>query len=96
MRVMGATRLKLFGLILVEGLWIAVLGYIIGIALSHLSVSYLSGYMQDAYRYSLTGWIFLKEEWVLLLGCLLVGLVSALIPAYQAFRTDISETLGEG
>lgn len=96
MRVMGAGRFKLFMLILLEGLLIAVLGYILGLALSHLSIEFLATKMQDAYRYSITGAVFLKEEAFLLAGCLLVGLVSAVIPAWQAFRTDISETLSEG
>jgi putative ABC transport system permease protein len=96
MRVMGAGRAKLFALILLEGLLIAVLGYVLGLALSHLSVEYLATKMQDAYRYSISGSVFLKEEFWLLAGCLAVGFVSALIPAWQAFRTDISETLSEG
>ncbi len=93
MRVMGASRLKLFHLILTEGLLIAVFGYVVGIVLSHVSIELLSGYMQDAYRYSITGKVFLPQELWLFGGCLLVGLISALIPAFQAFRTDISETL---
>ncbi|MCB0686965.1 MAG: ABC transporter permease [Saprospiraceae bacterium] len=96
MRVMGAGRGKLFMLILFEGLLIAILGYILGLALSHGSIEFLATKMQDAYRYSITGAVFLKEELWLLGGCLLVGLISAIIPAWQAFRTDISETLSEG
>jgi putative ABC transport system permease protein len=96
MRVMGAGRSKLFLLILFEGLLIAVIGYIVGICLSHVSIEYLATKMQDAYRYSITGKLFLKEEWWLLGGCLLVGFISAVIPAWQAFRTDISETLTDG
>ncbi len=96
MRVMGAGRSKLFLLILIEGLIIALLGYVIGLALSHISVEYLSGYMQDAYRYAISGKVFLRQEAWLLLGCIVVGLISAVIPAIQAFRTDISETLAEG
>ncbi|NND30943.1 MAG: FtsX-like permease family protein [Saprospiraceae bacterium] len=96
MRVMGAGRAKLFLLILFEGLLIACLGYVIGICLSHLSIELLATKMQDAYRYSISGKIFLKEEGWLLAGCLLVGFVSALLPAFQAFRTDISDTLSEG
>lgn len=93
MRVMGATRMKLGVLIIIEGLMIAVLGYIFGILISHLAVEYLSDYMQEAYRYSLTGKIWLQAETWLLGGCLLVGLISAIIPAILAIRTDISETL---
>ncbi len=93
MRVMGATRMKLGVLIILEGLMIAVIGYIFGILISHLAVEYLSDYMQEAYRYSLTGKIWLQAETWLLGGCILVGLISAIIPAILAIRTDISETL---
>jgi len=37
----------------------------------------------------------LKEEFYLLIGALLIGLIAAIIPAMQAYRTDISETLTE-
>ena len=40
MRVMGASRTKLFTLILFEGLLIAVIGYFLGLALSHISIEY--------------------------------------------------------
>ncbi|MBK8502574.1 MAG: ABC transporter permease [Saprospiraceae bacterium] len=96
MRVMGASRTKLFTLILFEGLLIAVIGYFLGLALSHASIEFLATKMQDAYRYSISGTIFMKEEIWLFGGCLLVGMISAVIPALQAFRTDISETLSEG
>ena len=93
MRVLGSSPSKIFFLIILEGLILAVLGFIIGIALSHLGMGILSNYMEDAYRYSFTGWEFLKEEWYLLAGALLIGFVAAIIPALQASNTDISETL---
>ena len=93
MRVMGSSPSKIFVLIILEGLILAVLGFIIGIALSHVGMGVLSNYMEDAYRYSFTGWEFLKEEWYLLAGALAIGFVAAIIPALQASNTDISETL---
>jgi putative ABC transport system permease protein len=56
----------------------------------------LASYMQDAYRYSFSGTLFLREEGYLALGALGVGLLAALIPAVQASRTDIHTTLSEG
>lgn len=95
MRVMGSSPGKIFTLIILEGLLLAVLGYIIGIALSHLSMEVLSGVMKESYRYSFSGKIFLKEELYLLGAALLIGFVAAVIPAIQARNTDISETLAE-
>jgi putative ABC transport system permease protein len=95
MRVMGATPTKLFFLIILEGLLLAVIGYVIGIILSHLGMSVFAGQMEDKYHYSFTATKFLKEEFYLLGGALFIGFVAAVIPAYQAFRTDISQTLTE-
>jgi len=96
MRVMGASRGKVFGLILVEGLLLAVLGCILGLILSHVGMHILAGYMKESYRYTFSGMTFLKEEYLLILGALLLGIIAAFIPALQASRTDISETLSAG
>jgi len=95
MRVMGSSPSKLFVLIILEGLILAILGYLIGIALSHIGMEILAKYMSDAYRYSFSGAMFLKEELYLLLGALGIGFIAAIIPAIQAKNTDISRTLGK-
>ncbi|NJL73878.1 MAG: ABC transporter permease [Saprospiraceae bacterium] len=93
MRVMGASRTTLLMLIVLEGLLLAFVGYLIGIALSHGGMQLIAGFMQDKYRYSFTGLTFLKEEVWLFAGALLIGLIAAILPAVQAARTDISDTL---
>ncbi len=93
MRVMGASRRKLFAMILMEGLVLASLGFLLGFLLSHLSMQLLAGYMQESFRYSFTGMTFLWAELLVLAGALLTGLLAALLPALQASRTDISQTL---
>lgn len=95
MRVMGSSPFKIFLLIILEGLILAVLGFVIGLALSHIGMEILAKYMSDAYRYSFSGMLFLKEEIYLLLGALGIGFIAAIIPAIQAKNTDISRTLGK-
>lgn len=96
MRSLGAPPSKLFAMIVLEGILIAGFGYVAGIALSHSGMQVLAGYMQDAYRYSFSGALLLREEGYLALGALGVGLLAAVIPAVQASRTDIHTTLSEG
>ena len=93
MRVMGASRGYLFFLIILEGLLFAIMGYLLGLLLSHGGMALLSGYLEEAYQYEFSGWRFFKEEFWLLGGSLVIGFLAALIPAFQAYRTDISETL---
>ncbi|MBL7791577.1 MAG: ABC transporter permease [Saprospiraceae bacterium] len=96
MRVMGASRGKLFALILLEGLLLAAVGCIIGLALSHAGMGVFARALESSYRYSFTGALFLKEEIWLVSAALGVGLLAAFIPAVQARNTDISQTLAEG
>jgi putative ABC transport system permease protein len=96
MRVMGSSPGKIFTLIIMEGLLLAALGFVIGIVLSHGSMELLAGIMKESYRYSFSGFVFLKEELYLLGAALLIGFLAAVIPAIQARNTDISTTLAEG
>jgi len=96
MRTLGAAPRRLFLLILLEGLILAVLGYLLGIALSHVGIEVGARIADDAYRYPFRGWTFLREEGWLLLGAIAIGFLAALLPALEARNTDIHETLAEG
>ncbi len=93
MRVMGSSHSKLFMLILVEGLILALLGWALGFLVSHGSMHLFAGQLAEAYGYDFSGWIFLPQEWLVLLGSLALGIVAAILPAMKAGQTDISETL---
>ncbi|MBL7816327.1 MAG: ABC transporter permease [Saprospiraceae bacterium] len=95
MRVMGAGRGRLFLLIVCEGILLSLIGFCIGIILSHGSMQILAKYMSDAYRYSFSGLMWLKEEWLLLLGAVTIGFLAAIIPAISVYRQDISRTLSK-
>jgi putative ABC transport system permease protein len=94
MRVMGGSKWKLFALVLLEGIILSIIGFLIGSLLAHLGMEYAAKYLKSDFRYSFTGWQFLKEEWWLAAVSLLIGIISALIPAWQASTTDINDTLG--
>ncbi|WP_020569823.1 ABC transporter permease [Neolewinella persica] len=93
MRTMGAGRGKLFLLIILEGLMVAVIGYVLGLLLSHGILSLMAANITDDFRYSLSPWRFLPEEVWLLAVALFIGFLAAVIPAVQASRTDIADTL---
>ncbi len=95
MRVMGAGRSRLFLLIVCEGILLSIMGFCIGIVLSHGAMQVLAKYMSDAYRYSFSGWMWLTEEWYLLVGAAIIGFLAAVIPAWSAYRQDISRTLSK-
>jgi putative ABC transport system permease protein len=93
MRTLGASPLKIFSLIVLEGQLLAVMGFAIGIMLSHTGMQWIAGAMKNQYRYAFSSWIWLPEEGILLAAALGIGLLAAILPAIQASRTDISTTL---
>ena len=95
MRVLGASKAKVLVSILFEGVILSVLGYILCLVLSHAGMELIGNWMQNEYQYEFTGWIFLRSELTYLIVAIAIGLVSALFPAYKAYKTDISETLSK-
>jgi len=95
MRVMGSSKIKIFGSILMEGIYLSLIGFIFGWLLSHIGMHFLSDYLSAEYRYDFSGWVFISAEIWLLAGALLIGIISAIYPGIKAYRTDISETLSK-
>ena len=96
MRVQGARPTQLFVMIIIEGLLVALVGFLVGIIISHLGMEIMAAQLEDTYKYTFTGWVFLMEEGLLFLGTLFIGFLAAVLPAVQAYRVDISATLSEG
>ena len=96
MRVLGASRGRLFALLLAEGLALAALGTLAGVALGHLFASALGAWLVAAGQPAVSGLSFVSGELWLVVAAMVVGLGAALIPAYRAYRTDVSRVLAEG
>jgi putative ABC transport system permease protein len=95
LRVMGAGMLKVFALIIIEGLILAGIGFVIGSLMSHIGMEVIAKYLKADFRYSFTGWSWIREEWLILIVSLLLGFIASFIPALQAAKTDINKTLSE-
>jgi putative ABC transport system permease protein len=93
LRVMGASKQKLFLLILFEAFVLALLGCVIGLIFSHLAMKIIAEQMQDAYRYTFDASRFLHEEMYLIFAAIGIGVLAGLIPAIMAYRTTIAKVL---
>lgn len=93
MRAMGASRSTIFFSVLLEGVVLTLLGTCFGLALAHIVIFALPFLLDEAQKTGISGWVFYPEEGIVLAGSLLLGILCALLPAVQAYRTDISETL---
>lgn len=94
MRTMGSSKMKLFMIVIAEGAMLTLVGAAIGLALGHLCLQ-LIGHYQDSSQARLTGMVFKTEEvWLLLIG-FGIGALAALMPAIQAYRSNISKILAQ-
>lgn len=90
---LGGKRLKLFFLLLLEGVVLAVLGYVLGIILSRIAQFYASAVLQKGYNYSFDQQFLQKEEIYLFILALFIGVLAALIPSIGIYKINISKTL---
>jgi putative ABC transport system permease protein len=93
MRSMGAGRVRLFVVTVLEGSTLTILGSIIGLALGHAVLFAFTQAIVESQKTGITALTFYREEIFILLGSIVLGIVCSLIPAIQAYRTDIHKVL---
>ena len=93
MRSMGASRTKLLVLVLLEGGLMTLIGCIIGMGMGHAVLMVLPTVVKQSEKTGINGFIFYPEEWIILVGSLLLGLICAVIPAEQVYRSNVSKIL---
>ncbi len=93
MRCLGATRVEIMASLLIEGLLLGLAGAILGLLLGHATVEVVGSVLTEERGIALTGAIVLMEELLLAGALVLVALLASAVPAWQAYRTDVSRTL---
>ena len=70
-------------------------GIVLGLLLAHGGIELVGQWLGDGQGLALSGWFFAEDELLLVVGLMLVGSVTALLPAWQAYGTDVSRTLSK-
>ena len=93
LRCLGATRSELFMLLLFEGVILTTAGIVFGLIAAHGGIELAAIALGDAQNFPFTGFVWAPTEFVLVGGLFAAGVLSSLIPSWQAFSTDVPRTL---
>ena len=92
MRTLGASKLKLFTLVIFEGMVITIIGGFLGLIFAHIALYYISLQTSQSADFIHAFKLNPVELIFVLLACI-IGIISALIPAIKAYKTTISHIL---
>lgn len=97
LRINGANRTQLLLLVTIESLILCIIGYISGTIIGRIALVCISKSSEDEFKIAFNALEFdLKQEGILFLLTVSVGLLAAVIPAIKAYRMNISKTLSHG
>ncbi len=93
LRMLGASPQKIAGLVMAEALLLALMAIALGLLGGHGLAELVGHWLQAERSLSLTGFIWLASEgWVVAMG-VAVALLAALLPAWSAYRLDVTTLL---
>jgi putative ABC transport system permease protein len=95
MRTLGASPARLFGLLLAESALLSLAGAALGLALGHAFAAAFGAWLQAERQAAVTGLAWDWEELWLVALSLAIGVLAALLPAWRAYRTDVSRILAQ-
>ncbi len=93
LRVMGASRTRVAGTVLLEGVIIAAAGAALGLALAHALLGIGASLFPTLAAVGVGPGLFHPGELAIAGAVVGLGALAALIPALRVYRTDLAETL---
>jgi putative ABC transport system permease protein len=93
LRMLGAPPRKVAALLLCEALWLALLATLIGVLAGQELMAALAWFLQLDKSVLIGGLLWPVELWSVPALAVGVALLSALLPAYEAYRVSVSELL---
>lgn len=95
MRALGAAAGEIMGAVLIEAFWVTLLGiasgWVVGTGLTYV----LSGYLTERFGFAISVFRPSPDMVSAYSAVLLMGMFAGIVPAFQAYRTDIARDLAE-
>jgi putative ABC transport system permease protein len=96
LRILGASRRTVFGILVGEAGLLSALGALVGIAAGHLVVASTAGIIERSAGFHPSALVLLPEEGVAYLLVVAAGALGGLLPAFEAYRSDVASHLVPG
>lgn len=93
MRALGASSVDIFGAVMIEAFLVTVMGILAGWVLGKIVAVGLGLYMTANYGFSITGLSTGRQELGFFAIVAFVGLFAGIVPAWQAYRSDVAKDL---
>lgn len=93
MRSLGAGRVTVMFVVLLESIMLSVLGGLAGVLLAHLAIGALSNVIVGQTGVSVSMFQFEKIELVVIPGLVVLASLVGYLPALTAYRTDVAKAL---
>ncbi len=93
MRALGASAGEIFGAVMIEAFLVTILGIASGWALGKLTAMGLGLYLGRVYGFAITGTSTGPDELFFFSIVAGIGLLAGIVPAWQAYQTDVAKDL---
>jgi putative ABC transport system permease protein len=93
LRMLGARPQRVATVVLAEALWLAAGGLIAGLLLGHGLTQLLGWWLEARQSIALTGWTWVDGQWGVVGATLVIAVLGAAVPAWQAYRLDVTRLL---
>ncbi len=92
---LGASRFKVFTQFLMEGIFISLLGYLLGLVLCYLILYVIDSYTGSFFNFNFKQWHFTLDEIYLGILALIVGTLAAAVPSLNIYKINIPDILAK-
>ena len=93
LRAIGASRMKILGLILAKGQLLGFAGFLLAMLLSQLALAVMSQFLESTYHYQVVLDLLNLTTLYLFLSTIFLATLASVGPAFKAYRLNISNTL---